>query len=246
MIQGLQERAARASPATTVEIAEGWWLRHAPGCAWWVGTVLPHGPSGPAGPARQVARAEAFYAARRAATCFQITPEICAQELDPWLAASGYVKRSPISLRTASTAEVIDRLGAASLDVQVDERPTPAWFETWYSVHGQGRDRRSERELLARVGLSSGYARAAMGEKVVGVGRVVADGGWAGIFGMATLLAARGNGAARSVLAALARWAEAVDVDRLYLQVECDNVPALRLYSNAGFTEVCEYHYRAP
>jgi ribosomal protein S18 acetylase RimI-like enzyme len=31
----------------------------------------------------------------------------------------------------------------------------------------------------------------------------------------------------------------------MYLQVECDNAAAVRLYERAGFTEVCRYHYRA-
>ncbi|HSJ45724.1 MAG TPA: GNAT family N-acetyltransferase [Euzebyales bacterium] len=74
--------------------------------------------------------------------------------------------------------------------------------------------------------------------------RVVADDGWAGLFGMATLPHARGKGAGRSVLAALADWAGAHGADRLYLQVDCDNLPALRLYEGAGFADLCWYHYR--
>jgi hypothetical protein len=48
------------------------------------------------------------------------------------------------------------------------------------------------------------YACAVIGDDVVAVGRAVADAGWAGVFGMATLPEARGQGAARSVLSALA------------------------------------------
>jgi len=73
---------------------------------------------------------------------------------------------------------------------------------------------------------------------------VVVDTGWAGVFGLATLPRARRNGAARGVLAALAGWAGAHHGDHLYLQVERGNVPAVRLYERAGFTEICAYHYR--
>src|SRR5919108_3560995 len=90
MIRGLQERAARALPAERVELAEGWWLRHAPGCAWWVGTVLPHGEAGPGELVRRVAGAEEFYAARGAVTRFQISPRACPQSLDALLAGRGY------------------------------------------------------------------------------------------------------------------------------------------------------------
>jgi GNAT superfamily N-acetyltransferase len=81
-------------------------------------------------------------------------------------------------------------------------------------------------------------------DDVVAVGRAVADTGWAGVFGMATLPEARGKGAARHVLAALADWAVAHQADRMYLQVERDSLPALQLYERTGFSEICGYHYR--
>jgi GNAT superfamily N-acetyltransferase len=61
---------------------------------------------------------------------------------------------------------------------------------------------------------------------------------------MAMLPLARGKGAARSVLAVLAGWAGARQAGSMYLQVERDNSPALRLYERTGFTEICGYHYR--
>jgi GNAT superfamily N-acetyltransferase len=88
----------------------------------------------------------------------------------------------------------------------------------------------------------SAYASVALGGEVVAVGRAVADTGWVGVFGMGTLPTARGRGAARAVLAALARWAEG---DRMYLQVERDNAAAMRLYERMGFAEACAYHYRS-
>jgi N-acetylglutamate synthase len=51
---------------------------------------------------------------------------------------------------------------------------------------------------------------------------------------MVTLPQARHRGAGRRVLAALARWAEARRADRMYLQLERDNLPALRLYEKGA------------
>jgi ribosomal protein S18 acetylase RimI-like enzyme len=98
--------------------------------------------------------------------------------------------------------------------------------------------------MLRRVARPSGYASVLDGTGVIAVGRAVADTGWAGVFGMATLPYARGRGAAGQVLAALARWAADQGAGHLYLQVEHDNTPARRLYERAGFTELCRYHYR--
>jgi GNAT superfamily N-acetyltransferase len=65
------------------------------------------------------------------------------------------------------------------------------------------------------------------------------------VAGAEKLYAGRGRGAASSVLATLTRWAAGHQTDHMYLQVERGNAPALRLYGQAGFTEVCVYHYRA-
>jgi ribosomal protein S18 acetylase RimI-like enzyme len=59
-----------------------------------------------------------------------------------------------------------------------------------------------------------------------------------------TLPEARGKGAARNVLAALADWAGLHEADRMYLQVKRDNIPALRLYERMSFSEMFGYHYR--
>jgi GNAT superfamily N-acetyltransferase len=244
LVKGLQERAARALPAEHVEDAEGWWLRHSPGCSWWAGSVLPHGAAGRAELVRRVVRAERFYAGRGALARFQISPPACPEGLDAFLAERGYRRESPMSLQVVPTPRVLERVPAGSLRVRVDDRPTRGWFAAWRAVHGHGGDARPEWDLLARVARPGAYAHAVSGGDVVAVGRAVADAGWAGVFGMATLPEARGKGAARAVLAALAGWAVAHRADRMYLQVERGNIPALRLYERAGFAELCAYHYR--
>ena len=190
----------------------------------------------------QVVGAEEFYAGHGAPARFQISPGACPEGLDALLAGRGYRGHSPISLQVAPTADVQERAAADGLRVRLDDRRTRAWFETWDAV--QGGDAGGEWDLLGRVTLPCAYACAMVGDDVVAVGRAVADTGWAGVFGMATLPAARGKGAGRDVLAALAGWAAAQQADRMYLQVERDNILALRLYERTGFRELCGYHYR--
>jgi GNAT superfamily N-acetyltransferase len=239
-VRGLQERAARALPAEHVEDAGGWWLRHAPNCSWWVGTVLPHG--GTDDLVLRIAGAEEFYARRGAVARFQISPGACPDGLDAALAGRGYRRQSPVSLQVAAVDEVLGRASSGGSRVRVDERPDRGWFAVWHAVNGGGG--RSERDLLARVDRPSAYASVLAGRDVVAVGRAVADDGWAGVFGMATLPTARGRGAARVVLAARCGWAADQGAAGVYLQVESDNAPALRVYERAGFRELCAYHYR--
>jgi ribosomal protein S18 acetylase RimI-like enzyme len=244
-VRGLQERAARALPAEQVEKLDGWWLRHAPGCAWWVGTVLPHGAANPSELVRRVGKAEESSARHGTTAVFQICPPACPEALDAILAGRGYRRRTLVSLQAASTAQVLEGSPQGAPAVRLHDRPTRPWFEAWRAVHGLGGDDRGERDMLNRLERPSAYAAAMIGDDIVAVGRAVADTGWAGVFGMATLPHGRRRGAGRCVLAALAEWGSAHDAERMYLQVECDNVPALDLYNRAGFSEICRYHYRA-
>ena len=188
--------------------------------------------------------AEEFYAGHGTAARFQISPPACPAALDTLLAGRGYRRHSPMSLRVTETARVAGQAPAGPLPVRLDDHPACGWLEVWHAVHGRGGDWRSERDMLRRVEQPSAYACATSDGNVVAVGRAVADHGWAGVFGMATLPEARGKGAARTVLAALASWAAGHGAGLVYLQVEGGNRPAIRLYEQAGFGEVCGYHYR--
>jgi hypothetical protein len=219
-VRGLQERTARALPAERVENVDGWLLRHAPRCAWWVGTVLPHGDAGPRELLRRIVTAEEFYAGHGTAARFQISPPACPNGLDTALAERGYRRHGQVSLRVGSAAQVLDQVEpAGGLRVRLDDRPTRAWFEVWHAVQGRDGDSGAEWDLLGRVRRPSAYAGALIGDDVVAVGRAVADTGWTGVFGMATLPQARGRGAAREVLAALAGWARDQGAGHMYLQV---------------------------
>ncbi|MFI0409897.1 GNAT family N-acetyltransferase [Actinomadura sp. 3N508] len=190
---------------------------------------------------RRVVQAEAFYAGHGADARFQITPGACPDGLDAVLEGRGYRRESTVSLQVAPARRVLERT-PGSLRVRLDDRPTRAWLDAWRAVHGGDLD--SERKMLARVKGTSAYVCAMVGDDVAAVGRAVADTGWTGVFNMATIPEARGKGAGRAVLAALAGWAERQKADRMYLQVEHGNGPALRLYERSGFSEISPYHYR--
>lgn len=238
-VRTLQERAARAQPAEHVVDADGWLLRLAPHCSWWVGAVLPHGNTAPDDVKRRVIETEAFYGAHGATPRFQMTPPVCSEGLDTVLETRGYRRHGSLLLQVARTARVMEQV--RTLTVRLDERPSRAWFATWQAVNGASQ---AEWDMLGRIDLPSAYASAMVGDDVVAIGRAVADTGWGGVFSMATLPSARGKGAARNVLAALADWSAANGAEHMYLQVESDNTPAVRLYGRAGFTGICAYHYR--
>jgi ribosomal protein S18 acetylase RimI-like enzyme len=236
VIRELQERAARAQPADHVEDADGWWLRYADTGAWWTGTVLPHAKGDLDG---RIDGAERFYRERGAPARFQITPGACPPELDERLAERGYREESPVALMVAPARTVLLQLGGVEVDAHVTPHVTEQWLDVWQAAGGG--DASAERALLERIDTPTWYAV----EDESAVGRIVVDGSWAGVFGMATLPEARGLGKATAVLATLATLAGTRDADTLYLQVECSNDVATALYEKAGFIEVARYHYRA-
>jgi GNAT superfamily N-acetyltransferase len=90
-------------------------------------------------------------------------------------------------------------------------------------------------DLAERIRPRTGFLTATGDGEVLGVGLLVVERGWAGVFCMATRPEARGRGVATVILGAGARWA-ATQVAR--------NLPALRLYERLGFHPSHHYHYR--
>jgi ribosomal protein S18 acetylase RimI-like enzyme len=240
----IETRAFRAWPAAECVALGGWRLRATGGVTRRGNSVWPGAASGlPLGEA--ITGAERFYAARGEPARFQLFPGPEPAGLDAALADRGYEPESPVSVQAAEAAEVERATaGAAGFETHAFPSCSPAWW----SVAGE-RSRFAGvqdvyRALLARVGPRAGYVLARRGGEPVATALGVADGEWAGVFSMLTLPAWRGRGAGRSLLAALARWAEERGARRLYLQVERDNPAALGLYARAGFRERYGYHYR--
>jgi GNAT superfamily N-acetyltransferase len=239
---GLQERAARAVPAEENVRVGGWWLRNAPGCSWWVSSVLPHETVRAAELDARISAVEEYCGERGIPVLMQMTPRAVQPELDAALAARGYVRKASVSLQTATTSSVLALASRGSLRVRLEEHPTRDWFEALHSVVGGSAD--AQWRLLERIRERSAYASVELGAETVAVGRAIAETGWAGVFSMATRPEARGKGAAGAVLAALADWAAVNDAERMFLQVEHENAGAVRLYGRVGFSELCGFYFR--
>lgn len=243
LIKQLQGRAARATPATVETHRHGLWLRHTDTSMWWAGSALAHGADPAFGLTESVVAAEHFYAAHHAAARFQVCPA-CPIGLDAALAGRGYRQESPMSLFVADTGRLPNSGSWSPYRVRVSERFDNTWLALWARVHAQEAELAGGRRMLGRIQAPTGYVTVFGGAEPVAVGRAVAEAGWVGIFGMATLPRVRGQGAGTVALAALVGWAEEQRVRRLYLQVECHNPAARRLYARAAFVEACTYHYR--
>jgi len=67
--------------------------------------------------------------------------------------------------------------------------------------------------------------------------------GWLGVHGMRTAAAQRGRGLAARLLPTMALEAQRRGIDRVFLQVDAANAPALALYRRAGLVTAWPYAY---
>jgi ribosomal protein S18 acetylase RimI-like enzyme len=196
-----------------------------------------------------VARAERFYGERRAPVLIQVSSASAPPGLGTHLQTRGYCSTARTLVMSAVTPEVLERTRSSSCEVEVTERPSDGWFDTYWSVEAtRGRSVadmelcRGGGVLLAPV-LPMTFAAARRGSEVLGVGQLVIERGWGGVQCVATAPAQRRQGVAKAVLRGLAEEAERREVQRMYLAVMANNDGATALYGSAGFKAVHEYSY---
>ncbi len=165
--------------------------------------------------------------------------------LDAELHNQGWQRDAPTDVLVAPVDEVIATLALEpDVDVVVDSSPSTGWLDAWTDIEQRADASETARHVLARIQASTGYVIADVEGVRAGVGLVVCQRGWAGVFCMATDPPMRRRGVACSILHAAAQMALRGDCHRLYLQVEHDNLPAQALYARAGFVRSHGYHYR--
>jgi ribosomal protein S18 acetylase RimI-like enzyme len=192
-----------------------------------------------------VVTVEEFYGERQIPATFQLTP-LSHPHLDALLAARRYEVHGATSVQTADAGRVASTTPGLGISTSCE----PELPERWFEVSGcrgrfQGDDAAVYRGLLERLSGRCGFASAL--DKygaVAAVGLAVLAPPLAGIFSMLTLPELRRRGFGEAVLRELARFSVARGARQLYLQVERDNAPALKLYARAGFVETHGYHYR--
>src|SRR5258708_6542338 len=82
------------------------------------------------------------------------------------------------------------------------------------------------------------------GTNTVAVGLAVVERNCVGLFDIVTAAAYRRRGYGRQLIVQLLQWAKQHGATTAYLQVMCNNSPALALYERIGFREIYRYWYR--
>jgi ribosomal protein S18 acetylase RimI-like enzyme len=222
----LDPLADAAFPAAQREELDGWVLRADPGRHRRTRAAWPR-TAGTLPLAARVDALERWYADRGLPGRVQLTPASQPAGLDDLLATRGWVVDAPSGVWTAPLSDL--RATTGGWDVAVADRPDPAWW----TVGG------ADAAVLGRVTVPCAYAHCG-----AAAARGALDGGWLGIYEVATAPDARRRGAASAVIAALAAWGAARGAHAAYLQVEDHNAAARALYTRLGMQRSYGYRYR--
>ncbi|WP_052710882.1 GNAT family N-acetyltransferase [Pseudofrankia sp. DC12] len=254
----LEELAFRGWSALRTERVDGWVLRDSAGATRRGNSVWPHDDVADLPAA--LAQVDRFYAHVGRPAFVQLTPASRPGELRQALDAAGYEpEQGPTDVCVAGLAGIAAAAaglaersappggrGRGPVRVALAESPGDSWLDVCAAggMSMFGAHRAASVAVLRRTETPAIYVTATLDGVPVGAGRGVLDGQWLGIYSMATLPAARGQGAATTVVAALSSWATSVGARRALLQVEEQSIAARRIYAALGFLPVYRYAYR--
>lgn len=242
-LRELEEMVVDAWPAAETQELDGWLLRASGGPSRRGNSVAALESGTELELEERITRAEVWYQERKQRCVFQVGPSAAPKELDQALAARGYDKvsdtmfmsASPRALRSDQVSLCSVRIAAQESDGFREVTQAGRFADAYPNLRG------FITRLGSRVSFATAYDDA--GEPVAACVGIASE-DRLGIYNMLTLPRARRQGAAGSLLRALAKRAEADAVRELYLLVDADNIAARVLYASCGFQDVYGYHYR--
>ncbi|RQO53536.1 GNAT family N-acetyltransferase [Variovorax sp. KBW07] len=187
-------------------------------------------------------RIEDRYDSRQVAPALRLADAACFDGLRSELARRHYTHDSPTCVQVGSAKQMRQVVAPGGALADVDRTPDDAWAALFLGEGFDPVDGAHRVRTLARA-KGSLYASVREGGRTVAAGAMAFGHGWASVHGMRTDKAQRGRGLAGRVLAGLAQAALANGFERVFLQVDAANPPALALYRRAGFETTWQYCY---
>lgn len=238
-IAGIERSTLAAVPPLAQAEAGGWLLAFDPGTVGRCHSAVPLTHEAPSPDALDAI--EARYAQAGRVPVLRL-PEVPAFDaLRAQLRSRGYQGSKPTLVQVARLAD-LPFPPADAPAVELSDAPAADWEKVFLGDGFDPLDGASRLDILRRA-RDSLFAGIRLDGQLAAVGSAGLGHGWCGIHGMRTLPAARGRGFAGTLIAALAREAQARGLAQAFLQVEQGNAVALSLYRRLGFTSAWTYAY---
>ncbi len=190
----------------------------------------------------KIAFCEDAYFRERSDTVFKFFGECDADPAERALAEAGYHVEGRVFVMTLDLHDIGP---APSSDFRLETLLSKQWFDSVCTICApERRHKPFLRQILTNITPPRSFGAVCMDGRPVSVGITVVERGWAGLFEIATALEFQRQGHATSLILNLLAWAKSQGARDAYLQVVCDNEPAIRLYEALGFRTSYSYWYR--
>lgn len=249
LLARVEDAGLNASAPPQQRWLDGWLVRFSPGKAKRARCVNAVAP-GVRPLADKLAACAALYRQAALPWVFRITPFSQPADLDAQLAARGFMAEDDtrVMVCTDLAAAIAQAVATPPPAVDMSWREIdPADYApivgAWRGTSAEGVRAHVERLHTTPVPYRAWIGCDATGELLAG-GQTAAEDGLVGLYDIFTAPAARGQGLATALCAALLAAAREGGADTAYLQVDADNHAARRIYERLGFVDAYAYHYR--
>ncbi len=245
MIRFIEELALNAWPCLQTIHYDGWLLRFADGYTRRANSVNPLYAS-TLDPLEKIRYCEETYRSRGQDTVFKMTTAAQPENLDALLAEQGYREEALTSVQTLDLSNVESPHTRA---ITVDTALTDTWLAAFCRLNNvDSRRVPTMTRMLNNIVPARCFMALRRDDRpnaeAVAVGLTVLERAHMGLFDIVTAPPLRNQGLGTQLMLHLLQWGKTHGASHAYLQVMCNNAPALRLYARLGFTEIYRYWYR--
>ncbi len=238
----LELLASHCWPAREIIKYKGWIIHWNDGVTWRANSVLPNEWNSNVSVEQVIDYVIDLYREKSTLPAFKISPASQPKGLDELLVEKGFEQRMVTHVQTAP----IDTISCLRPRHPVDLfKVTDESLDTL--MYRSTREKLAidvRREIINRIRGDKNIARVMMHGNIAGVGLGVVEEDWLGLFSIRTLPEFQRQGVAWSVSCALALWGQDAGAQKVFLQVEEQNKPAIALYESMGFKTLYIYWYR--
>ena len=241
-ITDLEHIAALCWPAREIQKYYGWLINWCDGITWRANSVHPYESVDEVQIEDAIEYVISFYQKRNTPPAFKLTEVSQPVELDETLADMGFDKRMITHVQTVPVNELscLDPRVAVDLLRVSDESMEILFHQTGFDEA----TKRTRKDIISRINGPKVIARVLIDGQIAGAGLGVVQDDWLGLFSIRTLEGYRRRGAGWSLNCALGIWGEENGANKIFLQVEAKNTPALALYESMDFETMYTYWYR--
>ncbi len=241
MTRLFEEISMNAWPSAHTLLYDGWVLRFSGGYTRRANAVHPLYPAR-LDVNEKIRACEELYREKRLPVIFKLTAESQPQGLDDILAGEGYQAEAQTSVQQLDLT-VWNAPDSASCELAGAQ--TAAWQDAFSRLSGlSASSRANHQRILESIQPQVCFASARVNGEIVGCGLAVLQAGYIGLFDIVVDPAQRRQGHGERLVRDLLGWGQRQGAHTAYLQVMCNNSPALRLYEKIGYREAYQYWYR--